>query len=404
MLKMAWRNLWRNQRRTLITMASVFLAVLLALIMRSWQLGSYRKMVRDVVRSYSGYVQIHACGYWDNRTLEYTFTASDSLIKSLQRNREITGLIPRLESFALASGLEQTKGVMVVGIEPDAEQRLTGLAGRITAGRYLAQVRQEVLVTEKLAAFLKVTVGDTLVLLGQGFHGVSAAGKYTISGLVHFASPQLNSQLVFMPLTLCQSFYSAENRLTSLAIDLQNPQQSAEVAALLRREVSPAEYEVMTWDEMQVELVQQIESDNASGLIMLGILYVIVTFGIFGTLTMMVHERRREFGVMLAVGMNKSRLLGLIALETTIMAAVAIILGSLSSIPIIWHYTVHPPRFTGELARAIENFGVEPVLPFLFTPSVFVHQAGMVFILTALAALWPLYSIVKLRTVEALHR
>jgi len=130
---------------------------------------------------------------------------------------------------------------------------------------------------------------------------------------------------------------------------------------------------------------------------------VIVTFGIFGTLTMMIHERRREFGVMLAVGLRKSRLLTMLTIETAIMSALAIVLGSLASMPIIWHYTIHPPRFSGELAKAIENFGMEPVLPFLFESSVFIHQAWTVLILTALAAAWPLASVLKLRVVKALH-
>lgn len=400
---MAWRNLWRNARRTLITMASIFLAILLALIMRSWQLGSYRKMVRDVVRSYSGYVQIHRRGYWDNKTLEYSFIMADSLSLLLQQRAGVAGVIPRLESFALASGAEQTKGIMVVGIDPAAEHKLTALAGRIAKGRYLSPDEPEVLVAERLAEFLRVTVDDTLVLLSQGYHGISAAGKYSICGLAHFASPQLNNQLVYIPLPVCQLFFSAENRLTSLAIDLEDPQKTAEVTAALRQRLPEADYEVMPWDDMQVELVQQIESDNAGGLIMLGILYVIVTFGIFGTLTMMIHERRREFGVMLAVGLRKSRLLTMLTIETAIMSALAIVLGSLASMPIIWHYTIHPPRFSGELAKAIENFGMEPVLPFLFESSVFIHQAWTVLILTALAAAWPLASVLKLRVVKALH-
>ncbi|HNS74121.1 MAG TPA: ABC transporter permease, partial [bacterium] len=106
--------------------------------MRSFQLGSYRKMTEDVVRSYSGYIQIHAQAYWDNKTLDYSFEPADSLTLLLRSISGVTGLIPRLESFALASGLEQTKGILVVGIDPDAEDVLTGLSRRVVQGRYLA--------------------------------------------------------------------------------------------------------------------------------------------------------------------------------------------------------------------------------------------------------------------------
>ncbi len=399
----AWRNIWRNKQRTLITMASIFLAVFLALLMRSWQLGSYRKMVRDVVGSYSGYIQIHGAGYWGNKTLDYSFAASDTLAALLHSTKGVAGLVPRLESFALASGMEQTKGAMVVGIDPEAEQGLTRLADRIVKGEYVASNNSGLLIAEKLAEFLKLGVNDTLVLLGQGFHGVGAADKYPIKGLLHFASPLLNGQLVYMPLEQCQSFYSAENRLTSLALDLERPEDTIPLTAALRMRLAPSHYEVMPWDEMQVELLQQIESDNASGLIMLGILYMIVAFGIFGTLMMMINERRREFGVMLALGMKKRRLMGMIGIETLIMTVMSIILGCLASVPIIYYYTVHPPRFSGEMARAIENFGVEPVLPFLLESSIFINQAWTVLLLTAVAAAYPLYTIIKLKVVEALH-
>jgi len=366
-------------------------------------MGSYSKMIKDVVRTYSGYIQIHSRDYWDNKTLDYTFAQSDSLVRLVQGTAGVAGLIPRLESFALASGIEQTKGVLVVGIDPAAENNLTGLADRIVSGRYLAIDEPGVLVAEKLADFLKISVGDTLVLLSQGYHGVSSAGKYPIYGLVHFAAPQLNSQLVYMPLPFCQEFYSVENRLTSLALDLDKPQETAGVVELLRKCLPAAEYEVMSWDEMQAELVQQIDMDNASGLFMLGILYMIVTFGIFGTLMMMVNERRREFGVMLALGMPKIRLLGMITIEASIMSLLAVILGALASMPIIYYYTVNPPRLTGELAVAMENYGFDPVFPFLFEAFIFINQTLIVLVLTALAAAYPLYAIRKMSIVDALH-
>ncbi len=403
LFKMAWRNLWRNKRRTLITMASVFLAVFLALVMRSFQLGSYRKMTEDVVRSYSGYIQIHAQAYWDNKTLDYSFEPVDSLTLLLRNISGVTGLIPRLESFALASGLEQTKGILVVGIDPDAEDVLTGLSRRVVQGRYLAIEESGVLVAEKLAQFLKVTVGDTLVLLSQGYHGVSAANKYPIMGVVHFAAPQLNSQLVYMTLCSCQEFFGAQARITSLALDLQKPEETDLITAQLRRILPAAEYEVMPWHEMQVELVQQIDMDNASGLFLLGILYMIVTFGIFGTLMMMVNERHREFGVMLALGMRRKRLLGMITIETAILSLLALLCGIAASVPIIYHFTHHPVRLSGEVGEAMVNYGFEPVFPFLFEFPVFLHQALLIGILTALAALYPFISIRRMSIVRALH-
>jgi len=118
-LKMAWRNIWRNKRRTYITLASLFFAIFFALIMRAIQIGSYANMVDNVVQAYTGYIQVHAKGYWDEKVINKTLESSDELVNIITSTDNVTGTIPRLESFALASAGLQTKGVMVVGINPE---------------------------------------------------------------------------------------------------------------------------------------------------------------------------------------------------------------------------------------------------------------------------------------------
>jgi putative ABC transport system permease protein len=404
LLKMSWRNIWRNKRRTLITMASIFLAFFLSLLMRSWQLGSYGKMVHDVVSSYSGYAQIQAKGFWQEKTLEFTFEDVDSLSSLLAGIENVDLVLPRLESFALAAGALQTKGAAIVGIDPVQENKLIHLSDKVVQGRYFNGDGTGVLMAEKLAEYLKLTVGDTLVLLGQGYHGISAAGQYPILGLLHFASPQLNKEMVFMPLAACQYLYSADNRLTSLVINLRSEQKLPQTLVAIRSCLDPNTYAVLSWQDLLAEMVQQINSDNVSGMIMLGILYMIVAFGMFGTLLMMTSERTREFGVMIAVGMKKGRLTVMVLMETLMIALVSIVAGILASLPIIHYYHMHPISFSGEAAKSIESFGIDPVLPFAWQFSIFAHQSYLVMILMAVALIYPLFRINRIKVVSTLHR
>jgi ABC-type lipoprotein release transport system permease subunit len=171
----------------------------------------------------------------------------------------------------------------------------------------------------------------------------------------------------------------------------------------IRQSLNPKKYEVLRWEDMLVELVQQIKSDNVSGQIMIGILYMIVTFGMFGTLIMMTTERTREFGVMVAVGLRKSKLICIVFLETLYMTILSIIIGILASLPIIYHYYIHPVRFSAETAKSIENFGIEPVLPFAWDAGIFVNQAIIVFILTIIALTYPLLRLGWLKVTNALQ-
>ena len=238
--RIAWRNLWRNRRRTLITAASVFFAVFFAVIMRSVQLGSYDRMINNLIESFTGHLQVQHVDYHDDPLIDNSFALNDSLIAAISSIDRVVSVTPHLESFALASSGIQTKGVAVIAIDPlkekdfsDTEARLVryritdevvrrmeeskqipgAIMDKIRAseGRswtseaslrlefepdgseneeilntilgftrfsnsFLSASDEGVLVSDRLAGFLKVGIGDSVILMGQGYHGVSAAG------------------------------------------------------------------------------------------------------------------------------------------------------------------------------------------------------------------------------------
>jgi ABC-type lipoprotein release transport system permease subunit len=315
-IKLAWRNIWRNRRRTLITASSIFLAVFFALIMRSMQIGSYARIIESIVHSYTGYIQVHKKGYWEEKEINNAFELTDSLMRKISSVPNVKAAVPRLESFALASTGTKTKGVMVIGIEPGMEEKLSDIKKNIIKGSFLIKDDPGVLLAKRIADYLGMKVNDTLVLISQGYHGVSAAGKFPVRGILHFSSPDLDNTLIYLTLRTAQEFYSAENLVTSVSINLDNKNRIDKTSRELAGLLDPAEYEVMKWDEMLVEVVQHIQADDISGLIMLGILYMIIGFGIFGTVLMMTIERIKEFGVMVSVGMQKTKLAFLVILES----------------------------------------------------------------------------------------
>ena len=254
-IRLAWRNIWRNRRRTLLTAASIFLAIFLALIVRSLQIGWFDNLTKIVVQSYTGHIQIHKKGYWDDRDINNSIVYDDSLTRLVGSTQNVDKTVPRLEYFALSSFGKLTKGVLLAGTDPTWEDALTHLSARVVSGRYLDPAGKGILVAEGLASFLGLHTGDTLVLLGQGFHGVSAAGKYPVSGILHFPSPQLNNQMVYMNLAAAQDFFSADQRITSLSVTLVNPDEINATLAGLKSKTDGNRYEVMRWDEMMIEVM-----------------------------------------------------------------------------------------------------------------------------------------------------
>lgn len=403
LIKLAWKNVWRNKHRSLITMSSVFCAVVLAIVTTSLQDGVFDNLVKNVVSFHSGYLQIHKNGYWEEQTLDNGMIFSRAFEDTVLRQEGVRCLAPRLESFALAASEEVTKGCMVSGIVPELEDGVTKLKEKLVAGAYLTGEDQALLAAEGLAEQLSLGVNDTMILIGQGYHGAMAAGKYPIKGIVKFGSPELNDQVVFLPLASCQEFFGADGVITTYVLSVSSPAKLQAIAEQLKAGISD-HYEVMTWEEIAPEIAQHIQTDKGSMYIIIGVLYLLIFFGIFGTQLMMMVERRHEMGMLIAIGMAKTKLIGAVVIESVMTVLVGCIAGVAVSIPLVFYLNRHPLRFSGETASAYEQFGFEAIFP-TSTEAVHFWSQGLVVLIIGLAlALYPVISILRLDLARALGR
>ena len=402
-IKLAWRNIWRNRRRSVITLVSIIFAVVLCVLMDSLKKGLLDKMKDNIVGLYSGYAQVHAEGYWDERSLENSFSTADNLHPILQDEPRLKDAIPRLESFILAASGEYAKGSMIIGMDPAAESTYSGLAEKVIAGQYLEANDRAVMITQGLAEYLNLRVSDTLVLLGQGYHGASAVAKYPIKGLLKFGSPDLDRGMIYLPLSESQELFGAPQRMTAFVLQLKDPELASQIAGDLDLALGD-QYEAMSWEEMSPDLDQFIRGEETENVVFQIILYLLIGFGIFGTILMMTMEREREFGIMVAIGMKKWRLLLMVVLECLMLAILGALGGMLLSFPITYYFFQYPINISGQLAEAYENFGIEPVFYFSIEPEIFYTQAIVVLFLASLLSLFPLIKIFLLKPVAAMRK
>lgn len=398
----AWRNLWRKPWRTVITSGSIFFGVLLSAFMTSMQYGSYEAMISNVVQFYSGYMQIFTEEYHENKTINNTFILNDSLKSIIDNEKGITHYTPRLEYFSLASSNEITKGSVVIGVDPEGENRVTGLKKWVKQGSYFDDKSNGVLVAIELAKYLKVSIGDSIVLYGQGYHGVMAAAVYPVAGILEFPSPELNKQFIYMTLQSCQELFSAPDRLSSVVLMVEDNYHLPPTLKHLKKDIKKP-YMVMSWQELQPELVQMIDGDKAGGLFMKSLLYIIITFGIIGTILMMVSERKREFGVMIAIGMQRARLGAILFFETFFIGVIGALAGILVSIPLTYWYYLNPIPLTGDAAKTMIEMGIEPFMYFSIQPDVYYIQALVVFIITMIISIYPVIKSFTLQLTSALR-
>jgi len=399
---LAWRNLWRNRRRTIIAISSIVFSVLLASWMRSMQEGSYNSMIDNSVKFYSGYLQVQDTAFWDERTIDNGFEATKKLESEIRAINNVTLVSERLESFALAADHFHSKPAMVMGIEPEAEDQITKISQKITKGRFLKTGDKGVVIAEGLAGYLNLDVGDTLVMISQGYHGISADGLFKIEGIMKHPNPDFNKRLVYMDIKQARNFYSAYGISTSLVI-MTNDHYKVDHIKKEIEKILPKKNTVMTWAEMQPELVQLIESDRGGGIIMLGILYVVIAFGMFSVVMMMVKERKREFGVIHAVGMKKQQLSEIVFLETIMIGLIGCAIGLIISYLFCLYFYYNPLPLTGEMAEAYAQYGMEPYMFFSLKPSLFYNQMILVFFISVFISIFPITNIYRLKITKAMR-
>ena len=402
-LRLIWRNLWRNGRRTTITAASIAFAVLFAILMQSYRIGVFNNMIKNVVSYYSGYIQIHQLGYWSEQVLDNCFETDKKLFEQLEELPGITDIVPRIETFILVSKGDKTKGCLLIGTDAEKENNLTQLRKKLVKGAYFESPQSECLIGEGLAERLQAAVNDTLVLYGQGYQGVIAASKFRVTGIVHLPSPPMNNSFLYLSLQNAQGLLSAEGRLTSLSVGISNSQNLDPTKALLMQKLGER-YEVMDWKEIMPELWTHVKADTISFSVFVGILYLIIAFGFFGTILMMTAERKNEFGMLIAIGMKKSILELVLLGETLLITLIGVLIGMIISLPIVIYLSRYPVRLSGELATAYQQYGFEPILPTELVPSVFFIQAIVVLAMALLIGLYPLLHVQRLEVLNALKK
>jgi len=402
--KIAWRNIYRNKKRSLITITSVFAALLLIILMRALQFGFYDKLIETVVESYAGYVEIHADGFWDNQSLDNSMQVDQQLLDDIQSVEGVENIVQRLQTFSLISVGEKTKGGVINGINLSEEQKITDWNKKMVSGSFDLS-DNEIIIAKGIAEFFDISENDTLILYGQGYRGMMAAGKYPVKGVIDLKNPDLNKIGLFMTMESVRNYVSSDEISTHIIIGKEKYYDEGKIVEDLGLILSD-DYEVMTWKETLPEIEQTITADSAGGLIMAFILYVIVVFGMFGTVLMMTEERKYEFGVLISIGMSRIRLFGIILVETIILSMVGVVLAVMVTYPISIYYNINPIDMAilmGDGAvQMIEEMGFSPMIPMSISWDIPLSHSLVIFIFSLLISIYPAIKISKLNPVKSM--
>jgi putative ABC transport system permease protein len=376
-LKLAWRNIWRNKRRSILTLLAITFATLSAIAMRGVQIGTYDVNIKNAVEMFTGYIQIQRDGYQDNPSLRLSFKNSEAMTNAIGSVESITSYSERVYGNGLISYDQNSYGIMIFGINPETEANTTKILSKLNDGKFFtSDTSNEVVLGAKLLKNLKAKIGDNVVVLAQGFDGSLGNLRFKIVGTTKTGSAEFDGMAAFMGISTAQDLLALYgNRINAIAIQLDNIREIAETKEKLQSAITDEEISVLGWEEIMPDFKQSIELDNISGLMMLFILIIIVAFGVLNTVLMSVTERFNEFGVTLSIGMPQIKLVYLILIETIFIALIGILIGNLFAWGINYYIVLNPIEFTGDLSYIYEEYGFLPRIESTLDPSIFIANS-----------------------------
>ncbi len=404
-VRLAWRNLWRNKRRTWLTVGAMVFSNVLLVFMISLQLGSYQVMIDNALEAFSGHLQVQSAGYNDDPKLRNTVPAVRELAAELRAELGSDGAVAaRAVGFALASSERRSYGIQVIGVEPAHEVEVSNLPGLVKQGRYLADpFAAEIVVGSVLARNLRVGVGEEITLLGSGRDGSLAAGVVTVVGILDSGVTDLDRSIAEMPIGAFQETFAMGD--TGHMVVVRAPDLTS-VDAWVERTAAhvgaASGLVVLDWDALQPGLRQAIQADFGSAMFMYAVLIVLVAFSVLNTQLMSVLERTREFGIVLALGLRTGKIGRLVLLEAAMMASVGLLAGAaLGYLLALWigHTGFYYPGMEESAAKFNLPSRIYPqvsLLSILLGPS-------FVFVGSVLAGLYPALRVRTLRPVEAMR-
>ncbi len=403
-LRIAWRNLWRNRRRTGLALGAIGLSVMLVLAYDSVLRGYGDWMLETITGPMLGHAQVHATGWRRDRSMERTVTGVSRLLDSIRRDPEVASVTARVYAPALAAVAEEGFAVVTIGVDARTETGPARLLDRATP----AFGGKRVLMGRALAVLMGVQAGATVALVGQGADGSLANDLYTVVGLIDTPLDLVNRQGVIMDLAEAQALFGMPDEAHEIVVHARDPERAEALAARLAARPDLARAEVLDWKRLAPEMVSLVEVVQIAWVFVLGLVFIAAAAGVANTMLMATFERTHEFGMLLALGTRPARIVRMILAESVALGLVGASAGAAVAVTLValTHESgIDYATLTGGGPTAISFAGLRWSLRLYPTLAVIdvVRVIGAVTLTSIVASAWPALRVARLQPASALR-
>jgi ABC-type lipoprotein release transport system permease subunit len=404
---MAWRNLWRNRRRTLITVASIALGGCIAVLFTALQDRSFADFIDTAARLGGGHVTLQHPEYADTPTLTRTISDTERLRSLVLSGPDVRRAVVRITGQALVSSANDNSGAFFVAYDPGVEDAstLAFVEGLVEGKLFGSSEDREVILGQQLAKRLGVRLGDKVVYTVTDKSGELVSGMGRLRGTVRTGTPSVDGALCLLPIDTVREVlgYGAQEA-TRVAVFLSDSRRSAAVAKRVGEVLGPG-VAALTWEEVRPELSAFIAMKVGGARVMELVIAVLVAAGIFNTLFVSVMERSREFGILLAIGFTRVQLFVLVMWESLWLGLVGLVAGAAVTVGPYWYLAstgVDLSAMTGEGNTEVAGVAFDPHIRIGIFPENLLLITSVILVATVLTGLYPARRAGRLEPVEAI--
>ena len=339
--KIAFRSIFRQKRRSVLTALSMFGGFFLSAFFIGFSDGSYHQIIDMFTRNNLGHIQVHESTYLDKPTLYKTIDNSEEIYTVLEKIRDVDAFAPRIYSAGIASVGEKSTGVKITGIDPRKENNATNFDRKVVEGDvFTSEDAYEVILGKGLAKMLKAAPGEELVVISQGADGSIANDAFRIVGFCESGN-EINDRItMYIPLKTAQELLTLQGRIHEIAVTVKNLNQVEAVTEKINGSIHRETLTASPWQEFAKSFYNAMQADVEGMWVMLIIIMFVVAVGVLNTVLMSVLERRREYGVLKAMGTKPGDIIKLILVEINILAVICIIIGSIAALGINYYMSI----------------------------------------------------------------
>lgn len=397
---MAWRNVWRNRRRTIVTVSAMSFALFVMILYSAMLEGYLEGMERSILDLEVGDVQVFAGDFRENPSLYTVIEEPEKLIEPL--SAEGFTASARVLAFGLAAAGESSAGVSFRGVDVEQDATVSNIHEEVAEGRWLdPDDLKGVVLGRRLARILGVGVGDEIVVLTQGSDGAMAYDLYDVRGILRGIADATDRSGVFLNQSALRELLEVPTGVHQIIV--RRPEEVDLAQAAIRVSAFAPDLDVQTWRQLMPTLSSLLESSRSAMVMMSFIMYVAIGMLILNAMLMAVFERIRELGVLKALGVGPFEVLRLILLESGIQTALAMIAGTICAIPVVWYLRDTGLDLQSLAGVSVMGIAFDPHWRAVITVDVFTSPVVMLAIVVAIAVLYPAIKASTIRPVEAMH-